>query len=87
MVKKDYLQNIVEKERPMFINSVLVNKVNGTQQLQNQNSIDGKHFWEKYVKKQYKILLCFINAPWSCINTWIQFGTIFMFFHQCACAN
>ena len=53
----------------MFITNVLVNNVNGTQQLQNQNTIDGKPFLKKYIKKQYKILLCFIDAPWSCMNT------------------
>ena len=62
----------------MFITNVLVNKANGTQQLQNQNTIDGKPFREKIISRQYKILLCFIDAPWSCMNTWIHFGMIFM---------
>jgi len=31
----------------MFITNVLVNNVNGTQQLQNQNTIDGKPFLKK----------------------------------------
>jgi hypothetical protein len=41
----------IEKERPMFITSVLVNNVNETQQLQNQNSIDGKLFPEKIMSR------------------------------------
>ena len=41
----------IEKERPMFITSVLANNVNGTQQLQNQNSIDGKLFREKIMSR------------------------------------
>jgi hypothetical protein len=41
----------IEKERPMFITSVLVNNVNGTQQLQNQNSIDGKLFRKKIMSR------------------------------------
>ena len=41
----------IEKERPMFITSVLVNNVNGTQQLQNQNWIDGKLFREKIMSR------------------------------------
>ena len=35
----------------MFITNVLVNKVNGTQQLQNQNTIDGKPFREKIISR------------------------------------
>jgi hypothetical protein len=41
----------IEKEKHMFITSVLVNNVNGTQQFQNQNSIDGKLFREKIMSR------------------------------------
>ena len=45
----------------MFITNVLVNNVNGTQQLQNQNTIDGKPFLKKYISRNntrfYYVLL------------------------------
>jgi hypothetical protein len=41
----------IEKEKHMFITSVLVNNVNGSQQFQNQNSIDGKLFREKIMSR------------------------------------
>ena len=48
-------------ERPMLITNVLVDNVNGTQQLQNQSTIDGKPFREKNISRNntrfYYVLL------------------------------